>query len=108
MSTPTANPNQNLTLVGLHSVLYTILAAGAYALDGKISLPTTSRGSSANSAAVMTILQGVTTIYTGQPGDEGFHLTVNAAAGDVLTFTLSSAASVDQDANAVKAVIAIG
>jgi hypothetical protein len=102
------NPNQRLTLAGLNSVTTTITTAGAFAIDGKTTLPSISEGGPANSAAVMTITQNSTTVYTGRPGDEGFHLTLNCAAGDVLVFAFTSAAAVDQPPNAVKCVISIG
>lgn len=109
MSLVVPKSNQRLTLSGLESVTTTIVDAGSFELGGKISLPQNTGNSSAgNSAAVMTITQNVTVIYTGPAGGEGFHLTVNAAAGDTLTFALTSAAAVDQPSNAVKAVITIG
>ena len=88
--------NQNLTSVGLNTLTFTMPQAGAYFIEGKISLPTISNGGGV-SACLVTITNGTgpVTIYTGIAGAEGFYTTFAAAAGD-------------QGINNVKSVISLG
>ena len=99
--------NQNFTSTGLNTTTFSVPTAGVYPMSGKIQLPTVIGGGGA-SAVVATITQNSSTIYTGPAGAEGFGLTVNCAAGDVIAVALTSAADPDQGLNAVKAVIAFG
>lgn len=105
--------SMNLTVGGLITQLIGVPIAGMYCLSGKLTLPTITEGSSANSQCVVTITQtphlgSPTTIYTGLAGAEGFGLTVNAAALDIISVTMSSSASVDTAPNAIKTTISIG
>lgn len=100
--------NESLVIGGLNSETVAIPAAGVYVLKGKIALPRLAAGSSAPSSAVMTITNntGPVTLYTGSAGLDGFYLDTVCAAGDSITFAVTSAAAVDAG-NAVKSVIAV-
>lgn len=101
--------NQNLTIAGLGTETVSIPAAGVYSLDGKIQLPRIVDGAADASSVVMTIVNGTgpVTVYTGPAGADGFKVDTICAAGDALTFTLSSANAVDQGLNTIKTVVAV-
>lgn len=100
---------QNLSINGLGTVSWTCPATTPLLLDGKYSLPTlTDDGGLGATAALMTINQNGSPIYTGLAGSEGFRVNnVSAALNDVFTFVLTSAAAVDSTLNAIRGVIAI-
>lgn len=102
--------SQNASIVGLNSYAITLPTAGAYFIEGKIQCPQISTGSAANSEVVATIVNGTgpVTLYTGTAGAEGFYVNVSAAAGDVITTTLSSSADIDAPLNAIKCELSIG
>lgn len=100
--------NQNLVFNGLGTLSLTVPVAGAYFIDGKISLPTMPKGDSAPSSCLVTINQNGSPIYTGIAGAEGFYKTVTCAASDVLAMVFSSSAAVDQPLNVIKSVVSIG
>ena len=98
-----SNFNQNLVSVGLGTTSIMVPFAAPYSLDGKISLPQLVTGATAPSQVVCTINQNGSPIYVGNPGAEGFGVKVpTAAARDIFTFVLTSAAVVDQALNAIK------
>lgn len=100
--------NQSLTIAGIGAETVSIPADGVYSLDGKIQLPRLSDGEGP-SGAIMTIVNstGPTTIYTGPAGADGFKVDTICAAGDALTFTLTSAADADQGLNVLKTTVAV-
>lgn len=100
---------QNLSICGLGTVTWVCPAATTLLLDGKLSLPQlTDDGGSGASAALMTINQNGSPVYTGQAGAEGFRVNnITAALNDTFTFVLTSSAAVDQLTNAIRGVIAI-
>lgn len=100
--------NQNLSFVGLGTLSITVPLAGAYFVDGKISLPTLSKGDVAPSAVLVTVNQNGSPVYTGQAGAEGFYTTLSCAASDVIAMVFSSAAAVDQGLNVIKSTVSIG
>lgn len=99
---------QNATLQGLGTLTIVVPDAGVYYINGQVSLPSISAGSSANSSVVVTITQNGTTRYTGAAGDRGFHLERALSASDSIAIITSSSAAVDQDSNSIKTVIQIG
>ena len=103
-----AQYNQNLTFAGLGTLSITLPMDGSYFFEGKISLPTLSKGDSAPSALVVTVNQNGSPVYVGQAGAEGFKVQVNGVLGDVIAMVFSSAADVDQGLNVIKSVISIG
>lgn len=100
--------NQTVDLTGLTSYSFSIPSAGLYSMDWKIALPTVVAGGG-QSSVVMTIVNGTgpVTIFTGIAGATGGKVDFKAAAGDVITATLSSAAAADLPLNVIKAVISI-
>lgn len=101
--------NQTVNLSGLTSYSVSVPNAAPYTFDWKISLPTVVDGGG-QSSVVMTITNTTqsTTIFTGIAGAQGGSCVYgSAAAGDVIQFALTSAASPDQGLNTVKATIAI-
>jgi hypothetical protein len=82
--------------------------AGAFFLEGKISLPSINMGSGAASACLVTINQNGAPVYVGQAGAEGFKTDLSCALADVIAIVLTSAAAVDQPINAIKTTIAWG
>lgn len=108
------NSAVNLNSNGLGTLTYVIPAAGTYAFDGKIHVPTAveNAGTAGNlggvSAVVVTISQNGTQRYAGMAGAQGFQLyQLPCAANDSITIVTSSAAAVDQGLNAVKLTMAI-
>lgn len=95
------------TVTGLGAYTIAVPTAGTYEIDGKMTLSTT-HASTNPSVVVVTISKTTTgTIYTGVAGARGFHVNQYCAADDVITITLSSAATVDQGKNTIKATISI-
>lgn len=99
--------NQNLTFNGLGTLSVTIPDAGAYFVEGHISIPTLTNGGGV-SALVVTVNQNGSPIYTGVAGAEGFRVTANCAASDVIAMIFSSSAAADLGLNVIKSVISIG
>jgi len=77
-------------------------ASSPYTIQGQLTLPSLTRGSSSNSSVVITIKKGATVIYTGQPGVNGFQMTTDLNKGDVITITPTSSATVDQGRHFIK------
>lgn len=102
-----SNYYQNLVSSGLGTTTLKVPDAGPYMVQGKISLPQINTGASANSAVVTVVNKNGSPVYTGTAGAEGFGVEVTCAANDTLTIVLSSAATVDQPANVIKANISI-
>lgn len=101
--------NQNLESVGLSSVDTAVDVAGPYFVKGKIILPRIAAGGGQSSAVVtITNRTGPVTLYTGLAGADGFRVDTLCAVGDVLRVAITSAASADQDVNAIKTQIQIG
>lgn len=101
--------NLSLTLSGLTSYSFSAPSAGIYMMDVKVQLPELSQGASAPSALVMTVTNGTgpVTIFTSSAGASGMKVDFVAAANDVITIALTSAAAVDAGLNVIKANIAI-
>ena len=103
---------QNLSINGLGTVTWVCPATTPLLIDGKMSLPTLEQdGISPPTAALMTINQNGSPIYTGMAGAEGFRINnVSATLNDTFTFVLTStltAPSVDSALNSIRGVIAI-
>lgn len=82
--------------------------AGNYSLEGKISSPLISDGSSTPSSVIVEILiNNFTNIYTGDAGAQGFKTNgyYAMAAGDTFDTYIQSFVDVDQGLNKVKSVI---
>lgn len=104
-----SNFNESLTTTGLGTVHSTKVPDTAiYFVDGKMTIPTITQGSSGPSALVAVVSLNGSPTYTGTAGAEGFHTTVAAAAGDTIAISFSSAAAVDNAKNAIKATITLG
>lgn len=101
------NYSQNLVFSGLGTVSFTVPTAGAYFLDGKISLPTLVNGGGV-SACLCVINQNGSPVYTGIAGAEGFYKVVSCAANDLIAIVLSSSAPADQLLNVIKTTVAVG
>ncbi len=101
-----ANFNQNLVSTGLTTISTSVPEDGHYKMDGKISLPSIVNGGGP-SEVVCVINQQGSPIYTGTAGADGFGIEVDASAGDVFDFVLSSSAAADQPLNVIKMSIAI-
>lgn len=97
--------SQNFVWTGLGILSFAVPDAGIYVFEGKLSLPSLSAGSSANSAVVVTVDVDSVEQYAGAAGANGFSVTCTCAAGDVVAIELASAADVDLVRNAVKATI---
>lgn len=97
------------TFNGLGTFNMGVPEIGTYVLQGNISLPTISGGSSANSQVVVTItLNSGSALYTGPIGAQGFYLSAPvASANSTFNITLSSSAPVDQGLNVIKTNITI-
>lgn len=102
-----ANNRRSFVMTGLITQATTLTQAGVYSIEGKLSMPTISEGSSADSQVVATINQNGSPVYVGQAGAEGFKAPLNVAANDVIAVVLSSSAAIDQDLNVIKCVVAI-
>ncbi len=93
---------------GLGTFPMRVTKAGANNIKGKLTLPTLIEGATANSQVVVTVnLNGGATIYTGNPGDEGFSTGGTAAIGDIFNVILTSSSPVDQGNLTVKSTISI-
>lgn len=112
--------NQNVELVGPYqsaspgstgssSFSFTAPAAGNYAIDWKLFLPTVVNGGGKSGAIVkISNATGPVTIFQSNAGEDGGHVDFLAALSDVITFNLSSATAADlATLNSVKAQIAI-
>lgn len=99
---------QNEIFCGLGTYTITVPDSGVYYINGQLSLPSISAGSSASSSVVVTITQNSTLRYTGVAADRGFHLELPCTAADAIHITLTSAAAVDQGKNDIKTAIQIG
>lgn len=99
---------QELTFTGLGTLSVIVPVADLYFFKGKMTIPELSTGSSAPSQLVVTINKNGSPVYTGQAGAEGFYVTLQLAALDLIAIVFSSAAAVDQPINVIKAVIAYG
>jgi hypothetical protein len=102
-----ANQFQNLVVSGLGTTTFVIPEAGAYFVEGKISLPTLTNGQGV-SVVVATLNNNAAPFYTGTAGAEGFRADHTFALGDVLTVVLSSAGVPDNQLNAVKMTLVVG
>lgn len=99
--------NQNIAFAGLGSITMIVPQAGAYFLEGKLSLPRLAAGST-QSSVVVTVTQNASNKYTGIAGADGFYLDLNCAAGDTLVVTLASGAAGDQGLNVIKMNLSVG
>lgn len=99
--------NQNVESVGLGTISVTVPYAGCYFAAGQFTIPTITGGAGASSL-VITVNQNGSAVYTGQAGAQGFYTHLSCAADDVISFVLSSSASVDAVNNAVKGVYSVG
>ncbi len=112
--------NQNVELCGPYqscsasatgssSYSFTAPATGDYMIDWKLSLPRVTTGGG-QSGAVVTISNGTgpVTILSQTGGKDGGRVNFVAAAGDVITYNLSSTTAADiAGLNVIKATIAI-
>lgn len=111
--------NQNIELVGPYqscapaatgSSTFTFNAptAGPYSLDWKIEVPRVASGGGQSGIVVQIInTTGPVTLLTTSAGLNGGHLDLLAAAGDAITFNLSSTTAADiAGLNVVKATVA--
>jgi hypothetical protein len=97
---------ENAVISGLNSYTVGIGSTAPHSFSGKLSLPSIV-GGTGPSSVVVSATQNGTTVYTGQAGANGFKFDLNCTAGDTIVLSLTSAASVDNVANAVKATVAI-
>jgi hypothetical protein len=100
------NYSQNVTFNGLGTFSFNIPAAGAYFLDGKISIPTIVNGGGPSSL-VVTINQNGSPVYVGLAGAEGFYAILSCAANDLIAVVFSSAAPADQALNVIKSTFVV-
>lgn len=112
--------NQNVELVGPYlsaapgatgksTYSFTAPSAGVYMIDWKLQLPNLSQGGG-TSGVIVQIINGTgpVTLLTTTAGQNGGKLDFVAAAGDVISFSLSSQTTADfLTLNTVKATIAI-
>ncbi len=112
--------NQNVELVGPYasatpgstgssSYSFTVPASANYSIDWKLSLPRVVSGGGQSGAIVkITNGTGPVTIFQSNAGEDGGKVDFVAAAGDVITFNVSSQTAADvAGLNVVKATIAI-
>lgn len=99
--------SQSFVFNGLGTFSFTAPEAGAFTVNGKITLPTLSGGATANSEIVVTVEVDSSLVYTGVAGAEGFTCGIAPSAGDVVEIILTSAAAVDQGLNKIKTTVAI-
>ena len=119
-----ANQNQSQTVTNLGTTTLNILTTDTYTVNVTLQIPnivptpTPGAGGGAGtgsvsgtqiaSQVVVTIKQNGTTVLTSSAGAKGLTLAgISCTAGDVLTVTLSSSLSQDQQPNAVQATIAL-
>ncbi len=103
-----ANFNKSLTSTGLGTIAtVTVPEASYYNVQGKISTPNITAGSSANSSLVVVVNKNGSPEYTGAAGSRGFSTTIACAAADVITVVLTSAAAVDANLNTIKSTVTI-
>jgi hypothetical protein len=97
------------SLVNLAVVpLFTAPATGNYFIQGNLSLPQKSTGSSASGVSVR-VTKNNTTIYTGISGASGFAIpSLALVSGDVIRVALSSDATVDRGLNVIKGDVFFG
>ena len=103
-----ANSSVQMVIEGLNSMQTSVPNAGKYLVTCKMNLPTLSKGDPANSQVVAVVSQQGSPVYTSVAGTEGFQISLNCAADDVILVSLSSAAAIDQGLNVIKTVVAIG
>ena len=110
-----SNYSQNFEISGLETLTVVMPVAGLFTLSGKIKLPRLSQTDKTDpnysahpSQVVATIKQNGTTLLTTTAGNDGFSLSLLAAASDSITVQLSSANAADSVLNAVSATISIG
>lgn len=96
----------NAAMGGLGTFSLIMPNAGPYTVSGKLMLPTVVGGGGASSCLTTINLNG-SPQYVGNPGDDGFKSTFLCAAGDTIAVVFTSAATVDQPLNAIKATIGI-
>src|ERR1700727_852007 len=92
----------------LGTTTFSIPVTAFLKFKGTLTLPTESEGSSAQSQVVTVLSQNGTPVYTSNPGDMGFELSLNCTSGDVFTLVMSSSAPIDQGKNVIKCTLAIG
>lgn len=106
-----ANFNGNISINGLGVfTIFTAPAAGTYFVNGQLTLPQIGTAGIA-SAVVCEVKIGSSSQYIGTAGASGFQLNqLVCSSGDVVTVTLTSAASVDNapTTNAVRGQVAFG
>lgn len=109
--------NESTVVGGLGTQTFNVVTAGLYTCSFKVFVPYVASGSSNNSSVttggssvVVTVNQnGSPVLTTSAPSINqpivGGSVVLNCAVNDVLTVVLSSAATVDNSPNAVKAII---
>jgi hypothetical protein len=119
-----ANQYKNQTVTNLGTTTLNILSTDTYTVAISLQIPnvvpTATQGAGAGagtgtgggtqiaSQVVTTIKQNGTTIGTSAAGQKGYILSgIACTAGDVITVTLSSSLSQDQQPNAVQATISL-
>jgi hypothetical protein len=90
--------------------IFTAPAAGYYFVNGQLTLPQTSSGSSPSGvAAIVTSTASPALSYTGVSGASGFQIRqILLASGDSVSVELRSSATVDQGINAVRGEVQYG
>lgn len=119
-----ANFVQNSSFTGLQAYTLNIPETNQYSIIGTIASHSadgsatqgpgggagTGSGASPRvpSQVIVTIRQNGSTIFTSLAGQQGFALpALNCAAGDVITFTLSSSLAADQQINAIRMTLSV-
>ncbi len=103
-----SNFNKSFTAQGLGTIhTETVPDTSIYAVTGKITLPTITQGSSAQSAVVTVVNVNGSPVYTGEASAEGFETQASCTAGDIITIVLSSSVAEDNALNAVKTTATI-
>jgi hypothetical protein len=97
----------NGAISGLTTTTLPVLAPGSYTVSGKLSVPKPSNGSISASQVIVTVNKNGAPVFTSKPGADGFETGLNYALNDVVTIVTSSAATVDQELNAVKLSLSI-
>jgi len=102
-----ANFSQNLVFNGLGTFAFNYPNTEVCFVEGKLSLPSLSQGSTQSSVVVVVKQAGVTK-YTGIAGAEGFYVNLNCTANDLIEIVLSSAVAGDNLLNVIKTNISYG
>lgn len=103
------NGHQSISSLGATN-LFTAPASGIYFINGTLTLPHLYKGDSANSAVIAQVSKnGVTVLYTGTAGDNGFTIpAVTLVSNDSISVSVTSNASIDQGIGSIKGDVFFG